>query len=93
MNEPQPAGGNVVVYARVRDADARLRLRQLLDNLPGERVNSAVYEVDATDWDDGLWDEEVERMRDIIDPDTDTLLYWQVVDGRLVRTCIAGRYA
>ena len=38
MEKPQPAGGDVVVYANVRDPEAKLRLRQLLDDLPGERV-------------------------------------------------------
>lgn len=92
MSEPVPAGGNLLVYAKVRDADARIRLRGLLENLPGERVDSSMYELDTEDWDEGAFEEEVEKMRDIIDPDTDTLIYWQVVDGKLVRTCIAGRY-
>src|SRR5437868_3061676 len=59
----------------------------------GERVNAALYEVFTADWDEGLWDEEVERMRALIDPDTDTLIFWQVVGGRLARTCVAGRFA
>lgn len=92
MDESHPAGGDILVYARVRDPQARARLRQLLDDLPGERVDPALYEVFAADWDVGLWDEEVERMSDLIDPDADTLIFWRVMDGRLVRTCIAGRF-
>jgi hypothetical protein len=93
MEEALPAGGNVLVYARVRDPDARDRLRHLLEDLTGERVNNALYEVATDDWDDGLWDREVERMREFVDPDTDTLIYWQVVGNKLVRTCIAGRFS
>ena len=37
--------------------------------------------------------DEVERMERIIDPATHTLIFWHVVDGKLVRTCIAGRFA
>lgn len=92
MNEPQLDGGDILVYARVCDPNAKVRLRQLLDDLPGERVNTSLYEVCIADWDVGLWDEEVERLREIIDPDTDTLIIWQVVAGKLVRTCIAGRF-
>ena len=92
MDESQPAGGDILVYAKVCDRDAKIRLRQLLDDLPGERINDALYEVFTADWDAGLWDEEMVRMRTIIDPDTDTLIFWQVAGGKLVRTCIAGRY-
>ncbi|HEY1381620.1 MAG TPA: hypothetical protein VGF55_32785 [Gemmataceae bacterium] len=93
MTVPQPAGGNVLVYSRVRDPEARERLRGLLDNLPGERVSATIYEVFTEDWDDGSWDEEVARMQELIDSATDTLIFWRVIDGKLMRTCIAGRFA
>lgn len=93
MEEPLPVGGNVLVYARIRDPDARGLLQHLLEGLPGERVNNALYEVSTEDWDGGWWDEEVERMRELVDPETDTLIYWQVVENKLVRTCIAGRFS
>jgi hypothetical protein len=92
MSESEPAGGNIVIYSKVRNPEARARLQQLLDDLPGERVNAAVYEVDAADWDDGLWEEEFDRMQEIIDPDMDVLYFWQVIGDRLVRTCLAGRH-
>jgi hypothetical protein len=88
----EPAGGDILVYAKVRDPQARSLIRQLLEDLPGERVNGSLYEVFTADWDEGLWDHEVERMREIIDPATDTLIFWQVVNGKLVRTSIAGRF-
>ena len=90
--ESHPAGGDILVYAKVRDSEARMRLRHLLDSLPGERVSATLYEVFTIDWDEGLWDEEIEQMREIINPGTDTLIIWQIVDGKLVRSCIAGRY-
>jgi len=92
MSEPRFAGGDILVYAKVRDPEARGRLSQMLDDLPGERVNANLYEVSTADWDDGLWDEEVQRMQSIIDPDVDTLVFWRVIKGKLVRTCIAGRF-
>lgn len=93
MDESHPAGGNILVYARVRDPDARVRLWHLLENLPGERVTSSIYEVFTEGWDEGLWDEEVGKLQELIDAATDTLIFWHVVDGRLMRTCIAGRFA
>jgi hypothetical protein len=62
----------------------------LLEELPGEHVNGSMYEVFTADWDEGSWQHEVERMQEIIDPATDTLIFWQV-GGKLPRTCIAGR--
>jgi hypothetical protein len=93
MHEQEPGGGDILVYAKVRNPDAKLQLRQLLDDLPGVRVTPALYELFTSDWDEGLWEEEVERMRALIDPDVDTLIFWQVVAGKLVRTCVAGRFA
>ncbi len=93
MEEQEPAGGDILVYAKVRDPESRDRLRLLLENLTGERVDGSVYEVFTADWDEALWEEEVERMRELIDPASDTLIFWQVADGKLVRTCIAGRFA
>ena len=91
MHDSEPAGGNILVYAKVRDPEARTLLNSLLENLPGERVSNTLYEIAAADWDAGLWDEEVERIQSLIDSATDTLIFWQVSNGKLVRTCIAGR--
>lgn len=93
MAETEPAGGDVVVYTRVRDPEARVRLRMLLDDLPGVRVNGSVYEVFTADWDEGSWDETVEQMQEIVNPTTDTLVFWRVVEGKMMRTSIAGRFA
>lgn len=92
MQEPQPSGGNILVYANIRDRERRTLLHHQFANLPGERVCSTIFEIFTEDWDEGLWDEEVQKMQDLVDPATDTLLFWQVVDGKLMRTCIAGRY-
>jgi hypothetical protein len=92
MDTTESESGDVIVYAKVHDPEARGRLRHLLENLPGERITPQVYEVSTDDWDEGLWDEEVERMQEMIDPSTDTLIFWRVVNGKLMRTCVAGRY-
>jgi hypothetical protein len=92
MARAEPAGGDILVYARIRDPEARTRLRQLLDDLPGERIDGSLYEVFTKDWDEGLWEEDVARMEEIIDQATDTLIFWRIVEGKLVRTCIAGRF-
>ncbi|HVX83209.1 MAG TPA: hypothetical protein VH253_00175 [Phycisphaerae bacterium] len=93
MADAEPAGGDILVYAKVNDPEARVRLRQLLDDLPGERVNGSIYEVFTADWDEGLWDDEVVRMQELIDPATDTLIFWRIVAGKLSRTSLAGKFA
>ncbi len=93
MVDAEPAGGDILVYARVRDPDAREMLNSLLDALPGQRISNSLYEIVTDDWDGGLWEEEVERMHSYIDSATDTLIFWHVADGQLVRTSIAGRLA
>jgi hypothetical protein len=93
MADAEPTGADILVYAKVRNPESRGLLNSLLENLPGERVSNTLYEVFTADWDEGLWDEEVERMQSYIDPATDTLIFWQVVDGKLARMSIAGRFA
>jgi hypothetical protein len=93
MAETEPADGDVIVYAKLRDPDARGRLQFLLDDLAGVRVSPTICEVYTADWDEGAWEEEVERMEELIDPSTDTLIFWKVTDGKLTRTVIAGRLA
>jgi CRISPR/Cas system-associated endoribonuclease Cas2 len=93
MNEALPAGGNILLYFKVQDHDSRKRLRHLLENLPSERVTSSLYEVSTADWDEGLWDETVEKMEELIDPAVDSLIFWQISEGKLLRTTIAGRHA
>jgi hypothetical protein len=90
MAESEPASGNILVYARVRDPVSRVQLIQLLDDTPGERISDNLYEVFTEDWDEGLWDQQIERMQSMIDPNIDTLIYWQAVDGKLLRTCVSG---
>ena len=93
MREAQPAGGDVILYAKVRDPEARRRLWSLLENLPGERVSPTIYEVFTEDWDEGLWEHKLTRLEELIDPATDTLIFWRVVAGKFERTCVAGRFA
>jgi len=92
LPDADPTGGNILVYAKIRDPERRDVLLHQFANLPGERVCANIFEIFTEDWDDGLWGEEVEEMQDLVDPATDTLIFWQVVDGQLQRTCIAGRY-
>jgi hypothetical protein len=90
--DSEPAGGDIVVYTKIRDLEARTRLQQLLDDLPGERVDERVYEVFTADWDEGIWDQYVILMQELVDPATDTLVFWRLLDGKLTRTSLAGRF-
>ena len=41
MTDSMPAGGDILVYSKVRDPEARMLLRAQLENLPGERGPAA----------------------------------------------------
>jgi hypothetical protein len=83
----------VIVYARVRNPENKVLLESLLVNLPGDRISPTLYEIFTTDWDPGLWEETASQMESYVDPEHDILIFWQVVDGVLARTSIAGRFA
>jgi hypothetical protein len=57
MGDQEAVGNDVLVYAKIRDPEARYLLNSQLVNLLGERVSSTVYELATADWNDGLWDQ------------------------------------
>lgn len=66
MDDTQSADGLVILTARIRDPDVREQFWFHMENLCGERVNSSIYEFSTADWDEGLWDEEIQWMSDLM---------------------------
>ena len=93
MGEVQPAGGNALVYAKIRDPGTRSMVWHQLLQLPGERATATIYELDTQGWGDHEWEDALGKLTLDLDPDNDVLIIWRIIEGRLVRECIAGRYA
>jgi hypothetical protein len=82
---------NILIWFRIADNDSRIRVRGVLESATAVRVASNIYELDTTDWDDGLWDDEVRSLEELIDPRTDTVIVWQVINGKMVRSELLAR--
>jgi len=83
----------VVIVARVRDADRRCVFRRLMSDWDAVQLVPGVYEISLDKWNnwddlaerDKWWSEELEKLEDLIDPRTDSVLVWVVQEGRLTR--------
>ncbi len=86
--ETQPSDGLIILVLRVRDPD---RLDQILDRLAdigADRVTSNVFQTNIADWDDGLWDQEVEWFRDLLEHTRDSAIIWHFTSDSFVRFVI-----
>ena len=89
MPESEPTSGNIIVYATIEDPEASDYFWSRVESYAVERLTPSICEVFTEDWDEGLWEEEIEIMLTVVDQATDTVLLWEVVDGKLARTCLA----
>jgi len=85
MSEVLNADGLVIISARIRDPFVREEFRDHLHELLGERVNPTTYELNIADWDDGLWEEEVEWISELLDGTGESVVVWRFRDGEYVR--------
>jgi hypothetical protein len=85
MSEYRNADGLVLISARIRDERLREEFWHHLEDLPGERVNRATYEFSVVDWDEGLWDEEVEWISDLLAGTGESVVIWRFLGGRYCR--------
>ena len=86
--ETQQSDGLIILVLRVRDPD---RLDQILDRLAdigADRVTSNVFQTNIADWDDGLWDQEVEWFRDLLEHTRDSAIIWHFTSDSFVRFVI-----
>ena len=48
-------------------------------------VTPTVYELKITDWDKGLWQEEIDWIRDLFEGTTESVTMWQFIGGEYSR--------
>ena len=85
MCEFRDTDGLVIVSAKIRDQRIRDEFWDHMEELPGERVNRTTYELNVGDWDDGLWDEEVEWLNDLLDGSGESVVIWKFYEGQYCR--------
>ena len=89
-DESQDAEGLVLILLQVDDEDRREQAIHHIVNLSSEQITLTLYEVYTGDWDDGLWDEELDWFADLLEGTDDTLLIWRFTDGQFSRFSLGG---
>jgi hypothetical protein len=86
----ESAEGLILIYARIRRLDTRDEFWSHIENIPGERVSTTVYELNIADWDVGLWQNEIDWMREIFAGTRESVIIWQFAGGRFSRYTVGG---
>ena len=73
--------GLVIVTAQLHDADVRDEFWHHIESLIGERVNEYTFEFSTSDWDDGLWDDELAWLTEFLDGTGESIIIWRFADG------------
>jgi hypothetical protein len=87
-NDSLSADGLIILTASIGHPGVRERFWQHMEEIPGERVNSSIYEFSIADWDAGLWDEEVQWMNDLLEECSGMILIWKFEKGTYIRFSI-----
>ena len=73
----QPPNGLVIVALRIRDEERRKQAIHHLLDLLAERPTPTIFEFSTADWDDGLWEEEIEWFTDLLEGTRDSVIVWR----------------
>lgn len=85
MSEFLATDGLVLVSARIRSTELRDEFWDHMEGLPGERVDHTIYEMRVSDWDDGLWEEEVEWMSELLEGSGESIVVWKFSGNKYCR--------
>ena len=77
IDDSQKSDGLVIVTARLRDAGLRNDFWDHMESLIGERVNECTDEFSISDWDDGLWDTEIEWLTELLEATGESIVIWR----------------
>ena len=83
--ELHDADGLVLVSLRVDNLDRRGPVIRHINNPPSEQIHPKLYEVYTNDWDDELWDEELDWFADPLEGKNDSLVIWRFTGGKFSR--------
>jgi hypothetical protein len=85
MDDGQSVNGLVILTAKINDPSVREEFWHHMENIPGERVTLSIYEFSTADWDEGLWDDEIQWMSDLLEGVRATGIIWRFEDGKYSR--------
>jgi hypothetical protein len=72
----QPIEGLVLMALRIRDEDRRKQAIHRLLDISADRLTSTIFEFSIADWDEGLWEEEIEWFTELLDGSRDSIIVW-----------------
>jgi hypothetical protein len=78
----------VIVALRIRDEKRRDQAIHRLLNILADRPTSTIFEFSTADWDEGLWEEEVEWFTDLLEGTRDSIVVWRFVGDTYTRFTI-----
>ena len=81
MDDSHISDGLVIVTAQLLDDEVRDEFWDHMESLIGERINEYTFEFSTADWDDRLWDEEIERLTELLDGTGESATVWRFADG------------
>jgi hypothetical protein len=87
-DESESSDGLVIVALQIRHEDRRQQAIHHLENIPGERLTSTTFEFRTDDWDEGLWDEEIEWFTELLEGTRDRVVVWRFDNGSYNRFTI-----
>ena len=70
----------MIVLVNIEDDDRREQLVHRIVSLPGAEITETLFEIHTSDWDDGLWDDELAYFAQLLFGD-DSLTIWHFTDG------------
>jgi hypothetical protein len=73
----QPTDGLVIMAIRIRDEERRQLAFSRLNDLPSERPTPTIFEFSTADWDEGMWEEEIEWFTDLLEGTHDKVIVWR----------------
>lgn len=84
----QPCDGLIIILLRIRDPDRREQAIDRLLNIGADRVTQNAFELSIADWDQGLWDDDVEWFSNLLESTRDSMILWRFMSSSFVRFTI-----
>jgi hypothetical protein len=89
VSDVQLVDGLVIIFLRIRDVEAREQIIHHLCDI-GEQITPTIYELNTSDWDAGLWEDEVKSFERFLEGTRDRMIVWRILGQTYTRLTITG---